>query len=83
MLCKETSEGDVVVDDKGIGKIIDNDGVKLLWTSLSRLLEKMQEKDNDNLNNEMCLKIIINSLYLCMDYLERNPTHEPSSKELN
>jgi hypothetical protein len=83
MLCKETSEGDVAVDDKGIVKVIDNDGVKLLWTSLSRLLEKMQEKDNDNLNNEMCLKIIINSLYLCMDYLERNLTHEASSKELN
>ena len=41
----------MVVDEKGIGKLIDNDGVKLLWMSLTKLLEKMQEKDNDSINN--------------------------------
>jgi hypothetical protein len=81
-LCRE-QDGRVVVDDASIAALIDNDGIKLVFSSLRRQLDRMQEKEGDGLGQEMSLKVLMNILYICCDYLERNPTHASSSAELN
>ena len=68
-LCREKEEGDVVIDDQGVANFINNDGLRVLLSVLERHVEKMQEKDNDGLANEMSLKIMINVVYICCDYL--------------
>lgn len=68
------------MDDHKIAQLVNNDGVKLLVACLSAQLQKMQEKDGDNLANEISFKILMNSLYICCDFLERNPTHPNSSR---
>ena len=41
----------MVINDKGLRILINNDGMKLLLTTLNNHLSKMQEKDGDSLEN--------------------------------
>jgi hypothetical protein len=64
-------------------ELINNDGAKLLLCGVERVLGRLAEKEGGSLENEMALKVLLNLIYVTVDFLELNPTNAVSSLELN
>jgi hypothetical protein len=71
------------LNKSNLRELINNDGVKLLLCGVERLLSRLGEKDGATMENEMALKVLLNLIYVCIDFLELNETNGKSSEELN
>jgi hypothetical protein len=71
----------LTVDSEAVAKLVYNDGVRVLLGGLGRVVGRMGAECS--LGQELALKVLMNVIYTCVDYLEHNPTNAASSAELN